>query len=56
MTNKQIIETLKEIIKREENLSFQTIKDVSHIIDAINEKEVAKNLMIKTIKNLCEEL
>ena len=56
MTNQQIIETLREIIRREENLSFHTIIDVSHIIDALNEKEKVKKLMMKSIENFCEEL
>lgn len=56
MTNKEIIEKLREIVGKETDLSFDTIKTIAHIIDALNEKENAKNLMIKTIKNLCEEL
>lgn len=55
MTNEQIIETLREIVRREEGLSFASIVDVSHIINALNEKEKIKKLMMKSIENFCEE-
>lgn len=55
MTNEQIIETLREIVRREENLTFASIVDVSHIINAINEKEKVKKLMMKSIENFYEE-
>lgn len=56
MTNEQIIETLRAIVGREESLSLTSIIDVSHIINAINEKEKVKKLMMKSIENFCEEL
>lgn len=62
MTNEKMIKTLKEILLREKTedgltkLSFETVADISHLIDTLEEKEKTKKKMLTSMENYLKEL
>lgn len=62
MTNEKMIKTLKEILLREKtedgltNLSLETVIDINHLIDTLEEKEKTKKKILENMENYLKEL